>query len=243
MRILILGHTGMLGHMVHKYLTSKLLTVETAQHRWPSQEFKEFIKNYDGDFIINCIGAIHQKTKNFDINWELPIFLDFYSKCKIIHPGTDCEMDDDEYGISKRNARDFIVNKSNKTKIIKTSIIGIEPNSNYSLMSWFLSNKDGSEVNGFTKQMWNGNTTLTWSKFCLDMIKNWEKYKTESILYSNCVSKYEILKVINKIFNRNIKVNPYDSISIDKCLIGDIKTENIDKQIEELKDFIYESKN
>ena len=110
-------------------------------------------------------------------------------------------------------------------------------------MSWFLSNKDGSEVNGFTKQMWNGNTTLTWSKFCLDMIKNWEKYKTESILYSNCVSKYEILKVINKIFNRNIKVNPYDSISIDKCLIGDIKTENIDKQIEELKDFIYESKN
>ena len=52
MRILILGHTGMLGHMVHKYLTSKLLTVETAQHRWPSQEFKEFIKDYDGDFII-----------------------------------------------------------------------------------------------------------------------------------------------------------------------------------------------
>jgi hypothetical protein len=99
MRILILGHTGMLGHMVHKYLTSKSLNVETTNQRWPSQEFKEFIKEYDGDFIINCIGAIHQKTKNFDVNWELPIFLDFYCKCKIINPGTDCEMYNDDYEV------------------------------------------------------------------------------------------------------------------------------------------------
>ena len=109
MKILILGHTGMLGHMVHKYLTSKLLNVETTQHRWPSQEFKEYIKDYDGDFIINCIGAIHQKTNNFDVNWELPIFLDFYSQCKIIHKGTECEMDDDNYGTSKQIARDYDV--------------------------------------------------------------------------------------------------------------------------------------
>jgi hypothetical protein len=70
------------------------------------------------------------------------------------------------------------------------------------------------------------------------MIRNWKKYKTENILYSNCISKYEILKIINKVFNRNIKINPYDSISINKCLVGDIKTDDIDNQIEELKKFI-----
>jgi dTDP-4-dehydrorhamnose reductase len=206
--------------------------------RWGDDDFKNYIQNKKFDFIINCIGSIPQRTKEFEVNYGLPIWLDENTSSKIIHPGTDCEMDDDEYGISKRNARDFIVNKSNKTKIIKTSIIGIEPNSSYSLMSWFLSNKDGFEVNGFTKQMWNGNTTLTWAKFCLDMIRNWKKYKTENILYSNCISKYEILKIINKVFNRNIKINPYDSISINKCLVGDIKTDDIDNQIEELKKFI-----
>jgi dTDP-4-dehydrorhamnose reductase len=116
-RILILGHNGMLGHMVLKFLKTQNITIETTNLRWPTDNFKEEIKNYNGDFIINCIGAIHQRTSNFDVNWELPIFLDFYSNCKIIHPGTDCEMDNDSYGISKRIARDFIVNSSKKYKI------------------------------------------------------------------------------------------------------------------------------
>ena len=245
MKILILGHTGLLGNMVNKYFTHCDIKVNTlpSDIRWNSLEFKNFIIDNNFDFIINCIGAIPQRTKDFSINHELPIWLDENSNSKIIHPGTDCEMDNDEYGISKKIARDFIVNKSTSIKIIKTSIIGTELNSNYSLMSWFLSNKDGDTVRGFTKQMWNGNTTLTWAKFCLDLINNWDKYSNETILYSNCISKYEILNNINIIFNRDIKITPYDSISIDKCLVGDIKTDDISIQIKELKDFINESKN
>ena len=245
MEILILGHTGLLGSMVKLYFEYENIKFEDlpSNLRWGDDSFKNYIQSKKFDFIINCIGSIPQRTKNFEVNYELPIWLDKHTSSKIIHPGTDCEMDDDEYGISKRNARDFIVNKSNKTKIIKTSIIGIEPNSNYSLMSWFLSNKDNDEIKGFTKQMWNGNTTLTWAKFCLDLINNWDNYEKETVLYSNCISKYEILNNINIIFNRDIKIIPYDSISIDKCLVGNIKTEDIFIQIKELKDFIYESKN
>ena len=212
-------------------------------HRWESLEFKNFIKNNRFDFIINCIGAIHQKTKEFSINYELPIWLGQNSSAKIIHPGTDCEMDKDEYGISKKMARDFIIDNSLNTKIIKTSVIGTERDSCYSLMSWFLSNPDNSEVKGFSKQMWNGNTTLTWAKFCLDLINNWEKYKKENVLYSDCVSKYEILTSINNTFGRNIKITPSDSILIDKCLLGDIKTPHISVQLQELKEFIEDGKN
>jgi dTDP-4-dehydrorhamnose reductase len=240
MRILILGHTGMLGHMVHKYLTSKLLNVETAQHRWPSQEFKEFVKDYDGDFIINCIGAIHQKTNNFDVNWELPIFLDFYSKCKIIHPGTDCEMDDDNYGTSKRIARDFIVNTSKNTKSIKTSIIGPELKGNASLMEWFLSNNDESTVSGYSKYYWNGNTTLTWSEFAYNVIKNWDDVKKETILTSECISKKEILDSINIAFNRKINIVEKNEISVNKCLNSDKITPHIKEQLFKLKDFYYD---
>jgi len=240
MRILILGHTGMLGHMVHKYLTSKSLNVETTNQRWPSQEFKEFIKEYDGDFIINCIGAIHQKTKNFDVNWELPIFLDFYSKCKIIHPGTDCEMDDDNYGTSKRIAKDFIINTSNKTKSIKTSIIGPELKGNASLMEWFLSNHDNSIVNGYSKYYWNGNTTLTWSEFAYNLITNWDVFEKETILCSECISKKEILDSINIVFDRKIKIVEKSEVSFNKCLHSTKITPHIKEQLIKLKNFYYD---
>jgi dTDP-4-dehydrorhamnose reductase len=240
MEILILGHTGLLGNMVKSYfdhcnIKTKLLP---SNLRWNSLEFKNFIIDNKFDFIINCIGSIPQRTKDFSLNHELPIWLDENANCKVVHPGTDCEMDSDDYGISKKIARDHIVNKSKNTKIIKTSIIGTELNSSWSLMGWFLSNKDNTEVKGFTNHMWNGNTTLTWAKFCLDLIQNWDKYKRETILYSNCISKYDILTHINKTFNRDIKILSHESLLVDKCLIGDIKTDDISIQIEELKNFI-----
>jgi dTDP-4-dehydrorhamnose reductase len=240
LEILILGHRGLLGNMVKLYFDSCKIETKNLPEgsRWDSYQFKDLIKNKKFDFIINCIGAIHQKTKEFSINYELPIWLDQNCKSKIIHPGTDCEMDNDEYGISKKTASDFIINHSSNTKIIKTSIIGTEIDSNYSLMSWFLSNPDHSEVKGFTEQMWNGNTTLTWAKYCLDLINNWKKYGKETVLNSECVSKYEILCSINDIFERKIKIIPSNSNPINKCLDGGIKTPHISSQLKDFKKFI-----
>ena len=67
-RVLILGHNGMLGHMVSKFLKINGLKVETTDLRWSTSDFKDFIRQYDGDYIVNCIGAIPQRTNVFDIN-------------------------------------------------------------------------------------------------------------------------------------------------------------------------------
>lgn len=241
MEILVLGDSGLLGNTVKLYLEHSGFTVKTIpkKYRWDTLEFKNYIRDNKFDFIINCIGAIHQRTKEFSINYELPIWLDLNSKSKIIHPGTDCEMDDDEYGRSKKIARDYIINNSTRTKIIKTSIIGVETGSNYSLMSWFLSTPDNESVNGFTNQMWNGNTTLTWSKFCKELICDWEKYQKETILHSECISKYEVLLSINQSFDRKINIVPLESKKeVNKCLHGGIKTPHIRFQLEEFKDFM-----
>lgn len=240
MKVLILGHTGLLGNMVKSYFEYNNINLSILPNdiRWQTDDFKNYLINKKFDFIVNCIGAIPQRTKDFNINYELPIWLSSNLDSKIIHPGTDCEIDSDEYSLSKKKARDFIIENSSNTKIIKTSIIGIELNSNFSLMSWFLSNKDGDRVNGFTNQMWNGNTTLTWSKFCLELMSNWDKFENETILYSDCVSKYEILNYINDVFQRKIKILPKETDFIDKCLNGDIKKPNIKEQLEELKKFI-----
>jgi len=239
MKVLVLGHKGMLGHMVLKYLADNLLTdiYVIENQKFPSKEFKNSITSGGWDYIINCIGAIPQRTDNFDINHELPLWLEKNTQSKIIHPGTDCEMDDDAYGISKKMARDFIIEEGTHTKILKTSIIGPELGPPASLMDWFLSQE--GEVGGYTEAMWNGNTTLQWAKECLSLILNWGKYETETILEGTCVSKFELLGYIKEVFNKDIKINPNDKVRIDKCLTGNKKMPHIKDQLIDLKKYYF----
>tara|TARA_R110001583_G_scaffold48411_4_gene151760 strand:- start:394 stop:1107 length:714 start_codon:yes stop_codon:yes gene_type:complete len=237
MKVLVLGHKGMLGHMVTKYLTDQNLQVVTIQHRYPSIEFKEELTLFDGGYIINCIGSIPQRTDIFDLNYELPLWLEKNTSSKIIHPGTDCEMDNDGYGVSKKQARDFIVKEGTHTKIIKSSIIGPEVLSSFGLMDWFLSQE--GEVGGYTKALWSGNTTLEWAKKCFDLIFYWDDYKTENILEGECLSKFDLLNLIKEIFKKDININPNDSVVLNKCLKGDIQTSNIKTQLKELKEYYF----
>jgi dTDP-4-dehydrorhamnose reductase len=212
MNVLVLGHKGMLGHMVVKYLHSKNLFPSICEHRWPTKEFKSFIKTSKPDFIVNCIGAIPQRKKEFSVNYKLPKWLEKNCCCNIIHQQTDCN-DDSDYGISKKKAGDFIINKGNNTKMIKTAIIGPELNTKASLLEWFLSQK--GEVNGFSKAIWSGNTTLQ----------------------GETISKYHLLKIISEIWGKRIKIKKIEK-GIDRSLIGDIKTSNIKSQLIELKNFL-----
>ena len=122
MKILVLGHRGMLGHMVHKYLsTKKDCELVTINSRWSSEDFIREVLSFNGNYIINCIGAIHQRKTEFDVNIDLPIWLDSNCvDCRIIHPGTDFETDGDRYGVSKKEAAEYILKRGRITKIIKT---------------------------------------------------------------------------------------------------------------------------
>jgi dTDP-4-dehydrorhamnose reductase len=242
MKILILGHTGMLGHMVKMYL-EQFYTVETISDRWGTEEFKTTIQESDADYLINCIGAIPQRTKNFDINWELPIWLDQNFNGRIIHPGTDCEMDDDDYGISKAKAAAWLMENGLRTKIIKTSIIGYEVSGNASLMEWFLSNEDESTVNGYADHLWNGSTTYQWAKHSKIMIENWSKQMGLTIIGTSATTKYDMLVSINSVFDRHISVNKVlTGSTVNKCLDWDINYGHIKDQILEMKKF-YDGKN
>ena len=234
MKVLVLGHKGMLGHMVVKYLQDQNISVNTLNSRWPVCQIE--IKNFDGDYIINCIGAIPQRTDNFDINWQIPIWLDLNAPCKIIHPGTDCEMDDDEYGISKNVAADYIRNLSRQTKSIKTSILGPELNGNASLMEWFLSQE--GEVFGYTKAIWNGNTTLEWSKRCLQLMNDWHIASNETIISSAPISKFNLLCAIKDELNKDIDIKEKE-LGSNKCLNGILYTGTIQEQLKELREFYY----
>jgi dTDP-4-dehydrorhamnose reductase len=231
--ILVLGHKGMLGHMVCKLFNRNTnYKVSTIDERFPNWNKEMF----DGiDFVINCIGAIPQKINKFDINWELPIWLNNNTNCKIIHPSTDCEYDNSDYGVSKRIATDYIKDYCKKTKIIQTSIIGPELNSNDSLLEWFLSQK--GEVEGYTKAIWNGVTTLEWAKQCLNLMNNWDKTSIVTILSSDKISKFRLLHTIQECYGKTDVIIMPKELGKDKSLSGNIKTKKIGKQILELIKF------
>ncbi len=229
-KVLILGHKGMLGHMIHKVFRKntnhKVITINERFPDWDKSIFDNI------DFVINCIGAIHQKTDKFDINWQIPIWLNENTNCNIIHPSTDCELDDSDYGISKRKAADYIKNNSRTTKIIQTSIIGPELGVNFGLMEWFLSQK--GEVNGHTKAIWNGVTTLEWAKYCEKLINNWDDHPILTILCSDSVSKFKLLQLIQECYNKTDVVIMPKELGEDKSLKGNVKTKSIKEQIIEL---------
>jgi len=235
MKILILGHDGMLGHMVNLYFKSKNYDIITTDLRWPNEDFKLLISTQKVDCIINCIGIIPQRKPDdssyYSINCELPIWLDSLG-IKIIHPDTD-ENDETSYGSSKKIARDNI---HKNTKIIKTSIIGFEKNNKFSFLEWFL-NSEGT-INGYTNLYWNGNTTLEWSKWAEKIISNWLDFNyITTISNPDCLSKYDILLKMKNIFKKDIEIIPTKlKTTKNNCMIG-IITDNLFNQIQEMKNF------
>jgi dTDP-4-dehydrorhamnose reductase len=132
MKILVLGHKGMLGHVVCKFLSEKGFEIKTLDSKWPNEDFCNSIKNSNCEILVNCIGSIPQKNKTnyynlFSCNFLLPVFLSEYFSGKIIHPSTDCEFSgkslelysknslrdaDDCYGISKKYAGEYLQDKN-----------------------------------------------------------------------------------------------------------------------------------
>lgn len=254
MKILILGHRGMLGHMVCKYFNNIGIKFEIITYRWPSDEFKESVKNSTSDFLINCIGSIPQKNNEWQhyklCNILLPMFLVENFNGYIIHPSTDCEFSGnlpvgelysvnhkrdaiDDYGISKAHISNFLLNYKN-VKQIRTSIIGPELTTNLSLMSWFLN--ENSQINGYDCHYWNGITTLEWIKQVYKLILNWDMTTCDIIqLGTEPISKFDLLNLINMIYCSNKTIVPYKTRIINKCLKTMYVMKPIELQLEDLK--------
>ena len=201
------------------------------------KNIENLIVDIKPDYVINCSGLIKQKlqVKRNDnlkkINFLFPQFLDRLSKKYLfrhIHFSTDCVFNGnngnynerskknakDDYGKYKIAAENNIINNTLK---IRTSIIGHEINKKkYSLLEWFLSSK--KTVRGFKAAYFSGLTTLEISNVIYKIV-NKKKFITG--LYnvaSSKISKYELIKKINKVYSLNKAIISDDSFKIDRSL-------------------------
>jgi dTDP-4-dehydrorhamnose reductase len=246
MKILILGQNGMLGHVVDKYMVERGYSVDKTHHKWPSLDFENLITKSSADFLINCIGRIPQKNSDFksflSSNTDLPIFLAENFRGKIIHPTTDCEFagssdpsffyekDDlqdanDSYGKSKIWATQELLKYLN-VKVIRTSIIGPEIFDKKSLWEWFVGCENPK---GFVSHFWNGITTLQWAKEAEKHILSFEGGLTQ--VGANKLSKFELLNILNEKLHLGKKIQPLETLIVNKCLKSDYQVPLLREQI------------
>ena len=129
-----------------------------------------------------------------------------------------------------------MLEKGRDTKIIKTSIVGTEVNTKASLLEWFLDVKE-KNINGYSEYYWNGNTTLQWAKICYRLLSDWNGFEKLNIPMTECISKYELLKIMKNVFEKDIIINKNSDIKVNKCLVGNIEVPKIEEQLIELKEF------
>jgi dTDP-4-dehydrorhamnose reductase len=250
-KILILGSTGMLGHQVFSIFEnspeftlidlvyrSKLRSSSILCDVINKNDVVQIISNHKPNFIINCIGVLIKGSYSnpanaIYINSYFPHFLKQEADkigSKVIHISTDCvfsgkkgkytESDlkdsDDIYGRSKALGE---LNEGPHLTI-RTSIIGPElKEDGEGLFHWFI-NQTG-KVNGFTKTIWGGVTTLECAKAIKFSILN-DINGIVNLTNGQGISKFNLLSLLASCLSKNkIKIIPVEGKSVDKSLISE----------------------
>jgi dTDP-4-dehydrorhamnose reductase len=256
MKVFVLGHRGMLGHVVTRYLAERgheILTSDTRYSGGPDDPLIDELRRTEATWIINCIGKIPQKTTNpaelFMANFQLPVHIKTYLRPdqQLLHASTDCvfsgkrgnyRIEDtpdphDAYGLSKLLGESIA--ELGRCQIIRTSIIGPELGGDgKGLMAWFL--KQNGPVNGFTNHWWNGITTLEWAKIADELVAG--KLKPTTAIFQTgseaVVSKYELLKLIGEVWRHSIAINATEAKeAVNRTLMPTVKKSDLRTQLRE----------
>jgi dTDP-4-dehydrorhamnose reductase len=219
------------------------------------------IKNIKPNVIINCTGITKQSNQINDLKKAVLINTLFphqlsnicrKNKIRLITFTTDCVFDGqkgnyketdlptchDVYGMTKFLGE---VKDNNNAFTLRTSIIGHELNSNIALLDWFLSQE--GEVKGYKKAIFSGLTTFEFAKILAEKIIPNEKLNGLYHLSVNPISKYDLLKIIARVYKKDIKITADYTIKIDRSLNSDILRQKITYQPPNWDDLVTEMYN
>jgi len=95
---------------------------------------------------------------------------------------------------------------------IRSSFVGFDPGKHRGILEWFLAQPEGSRLSGYAEQKWTGVTTLQFAQLCAKIILggDFRRLRNESPIHhfapNDALSKYELLILFRKIFNRNVEI-------------------------------------
>lgn len=187
------------------------------------------------DVVINCTGLVKQLTDVSNPLIALPINSLFphrlahicaLSGARLVHMSTDCvftgkkgmytENDvpdaNDMYGVSKRLGE---VNYSNAVTL-RTSIIGHELNGSRSLIDWFLSQEVATK--GYRRAIFSGLPAIEIARIISEFVIPNTQMKGVYHVSSDPISKYDLLSLVAKIYEKKIVINEDNDFVIDRSL-------------------------
>lgn len=277
MKFFVLGCNGMAGHTISLYLASKghevfgfdrsksSLVNSVAGDARDTETLREIIKNGNFDSVINCIGILNQFAEE---NKSLAAFLNGYfphflaeatggTDTQVIHMSTDCvfsgkrgaytedDLPDGDTFYDRSKALGELCDDKNIT--LRNSIVGPDINQNgIGLFNWFM--KQEGPINGFTKAMWTGQTTLQLAK-TMEVAAREKAHGLYNTVPDTSISKFDLLGLFNKYMrDGKIVINPTDSFVADKSLVRtrfdfSYRIPDYETMVAEMAEFIIEHKN
>lgn len=269
MKILIIGGTGMLGHVASLYFKERDYSVVTTGVKGKEKDYtydannnmeliEDILLKEKPDIVLNCAGILNKtaednKTLAVRINSLLPHYLNEISEkyqFKLIHISTDCVFEGTKgkyketdfkdatnfYGRSK--ALGEINNSKNLT--LRTSIVGPDINTfGIGLFNWFM--KQTGTIEGYSKVIWSGVTTIQLAKNIEDAIKD-NLTGLYHVVNNEFINKYDLLNLFKKTFNKDINIKNNDTNKCDKSIINtsnyNFNVPSYEVMIQEMKEWI-----
>jgi dTDP-4-dehydrorhamnose reductase len=242
-----MGASGMAGHTISMYLGEQghdvtgfdMLPVKHCKsivgNARDTETIREMITEGKYDSVINCIGILNQFAES---NKELATFLNSYfphflasvtrdMDTQIIHMSTDCVFSGKHGGYKEDDLRDgetfYDRSKAlgelddDKNITLRNSIVGPDINpKGIGLMNWFM--QQSGTINGFTKAIWTGQTTLQLAK-TMEVAARQKAHGLYNTVPKEPISKYDLLKLLNHYLRDDaLTIVPSDALAADKSL-------------------------
>lgn len=247
MNFFICGCNGMAGHTISLYLHEQGHNVcgfdlkeskyikSFACNAYDTITLRKVIQEGNYDTVINCIGILNQFAEQ---NKALASFLNSYfphflaevtnnTNTQVVHMSTDCvfsgkrglytenDFQDGESFYDRSKALGELNDEKNIT--FRNSIVGPDINPNgIGLLNWFMHQK--GEINGYTKAMWTGQTTLQLAK-TMEVAALERAHGLVNTVPDNSISKHDLCILFNHYLrNDELTINPIDGVNADKSL-------------------------
>lgn len=238
LKIAVVGSTGMVGSMIFKYLwntnTYQIAGISRVQVDIEKEllDLERILEVNNPDLIINCIGLLvkpceKNPSRAIYLNSFFPHWLSENFKAKIIHISSDCIFNGKK-GFYSEDAMPDETNWYGRTKFmgelnnqkdltIRTSVIGPELLRKTGLLEWTLQQK---QMEGYVNVLWNGVTTLELVKFIHFILVKEINLTGIYHLSSAIISKFNLVKLIAEVFEKNIELIPVSEPRSNKTLVN-----------------------
>jgi dTDP-4-dehydrorhamnose reductase len=248
-KVLILGASGMAGHVVYTYLSETGLfdllgTVNNNSFKGnvieldilDQKKLYRTIDLFNPDVIVNCIGLLINNSnkipdKAIYINSYFPHYLarlSFEKGFKLIHLSTDCVFSGKTGKYTENSFKD-----ATDTYGLTKSLGEVLDSKNLTIRTSIIGPelKIGGEglfhwfmnqrdyVNGYKSSIWSGVTTLELAEFIYWLI-NHDLAGLFHLTNNERISKYELLKLISLVYKKEILIKDEKDYYSDKSLIN-----------------------